>query len=256
MCSINKPLGANTTDQHEPFSVSYKQFFNIQPEDQFYHEDTQIYNDLSLERTPKYDTIRVLKPQHGFTRNHNAESLDQIIQRNSKQKADSGTDVQSACSILTSHMESSAKNKREEDIQELYEKDTFKRIYPVINNASLINRSTYDHFAKKDENKDVKGSRQTMSCKVIGQTKHFTLQKPVYSIPLQDKHLIEYMSHKDIVRHAMHAYFDNDEKSNFSSPSVTIPPMHPLLSYKLRYLNEKSDTTSDHNVETQLVTRL
>lgn len=269
---------------------SLNQLFNIHPDDQSYNEDSQFPTDLSLisvERTPKYDTLRVFKPKHGFTRKHNAEAFDKIIRRNEKQEADSRTDVQNACSNLTSQMERSAKDKQIEDIENLYCEDTSKRMNPVMNNASLVNRTTYENCMKvcknkieesnknkdnkqraktnftqdqtvprKHENKDVKGLRQKMNCKVKGQTKQFTLQKPVYAITLQDKHLIESMSHDDTIRHAMHEYFNNDEKSHFSRPSVPIPSMHPLLPYKTRYLEEESDTTSDHYVDTRLVTRL
>lgn len=270
------------------FVGSFKQLFNIYPDDRFYYEDTQLPNDVSLisvERNPKYDTLLVLILQHGLTRNHKAESFDKMIRRNAKQEADSRTDVSFACSILTSRMESSAKNKREESIKELYNADTSKRINPVMNNLSLINKlknepcmqicknkieeikiqndisqrakpSFKQIVARKDENRDVKGSREKIKSKVKGQTKHFIPRKPVYAITLQDKHLIESMSHDDTLRHTMHEYFNNDEKIHFSRPSVPIPSMHPLLPYKTRYLDEESDTSSDHNVETQLGTRL
>ncbi|VDH98366.1 Hypothetical predicted protein [Mytilus galloprovincialis] len=42
----------------------------------------------------------------------------------------------------------------------------------------------------------------------------------------------------DTVRQAIHGWFNNETKIQFQRPSIPWPSMHPLLPYKLRYLDE------------------
>lgn len=53
---------------------------------------------------------------------------------------------------------------------------------------------------------------------------------------------------EDIVRQAVYDCFNNEQKMHFQRPLVPWPSMHPLLPYKVRYLDEQS--TDHHAVRT------
>ncbi|CAC5365101.1 unnamed protein product [Mytilus coruscus] len=53
---------------------------------------------------------------------------------------------------------------------------------------------------------------------------------------------------EDIVRQAVYDCFNNEQKMHFHRPLVPWPSMHPLLPYKVRYLDEQS--TDHHTVRT------
>ncbi|CAC5365106.1 unnamed protein product [Mytilus coruscus] len=53
---------------------------------------------------------------------------------------------------------------------------------------------------------------------------------------------------EDIVRQAVYDCFNNEQKMHFQRPLVPWPSMHPLLPYKVRYLDEQS--TDHHTVRT------
>lgn len=53
-----------------------------------------------------------------------------------------------------------------------------------------------------------------------------------------DKTGISTVLRDDIVRQAMYGWFNNETKIQLQRPSIPWPSMHPLLPYKLRYLDE------------------
>ncbi|CAC5374649.1 unnamed protein product [Mytilus coruscus] len=94
--------------------------------------------------------------------------------------------------------------------------------------------------------------RKKVTSKVKGQTRHAP-QKPFYIITTQDEEvvrqlLLDFPLH-DFVRKETNHFFRNEHKMHFTRPSVPIPSMHPLLPYKLRYLDEV-EPSEHHVIET------
>lgn len=60
--------------------------------------------------------------------------------------------------------------------------------------------------------------------------------------------IVEDFIRDDIVRQAVYDCFNNEQKMHFQRPLVPWPSMHPLLPYKVRYLDEQS--TDHHTIRT------
>lgn len=80
--------------------------------------------------------------------------------------------------------------------------------------------------------------RKMVDAKVKKTSKYKTPKFNIFTTLDDDKTGISTVLKDDIVRQAMYDWFNNESKIQFQRPSIPWPSMHPLLPYKLRYLDE------------------
>lgn len=77
-----------------------------------------------------------------------------------------------------------------------------------------------------------------VDAKVKKTSKYKALKFNIFTTLDDDKTGISTVLRDDIVRQAMYGWFNNETKIQLQRPSIPWPSMHPLLPYKLRYLDE------------------
>lgn len=209
---------------------------------------------VNIERTPEHNCATFLHPVDELKNEKIVElchgALNKTNTSISSDQCQNLDDVFTNASIATNSFNHvSDQNKFESDI---------KKIIPAQNELTVSNYSQ-----TSEKNSEIKYEqaqaiqeegcrRKKVTSKVKGQTRHVP-QKPSYIITTQDEEVVRQLLSDfplhDFVRKETNLFFRNEQKMHFTRPSVPIPSMHPLLPYKLLYLDEV-ETSEHHVIET------
>ncbi|XP_052087300.1 uncharacterized protein LOC127724403 isoform X2 [Mytilus californianus] len=207
---------------------------------------------VNIERTPEHNSATFLHPVDKLKNEKIVELCHGALHKinTSSDQFQNLDDVSTNASLSTN----SFNHVSDQNILESENKKTT----PVQNEVTASN-----YFQTSEKNSEIKYEqaqaiqeegcrRKKVTSKVKGQTRHVP-QKPFYIITTQDEEfvrqlLLDFPLH-DFVRKETNHFFRNEQKMHFTRPSVPIPSMHPLLPYKLLYLDEV-ETSEHHVIET------
>lgn len=224
---------AVTTYRNSEYNVSSSLFVNI--------ERTSEHNIATFwHPVDKLDNEKIVKLCHGALKNTNTSiSSDQFKNVN---------EVSTNASLSTksdNHMSDQNTIETENKRPTLVQKESTASNYSPKNSSEI-------KFEQAQAIEEEGCLRKKVTSKVKGQTSHAP-QKPFYIITTQDDEVVRQLLSDfplhDFVRKETNHFFRNEQKMHFTRPSIPIPSMHPLLPYKLRYLDEV-EPSEHHIIET------
>lgn len=209
---------------------------------------------VNIERTPKRDSVIFWRPVDKLT---NEQLLDLCHGALNKTTSSISLNQFKNLNDVSMNISLSTNSGNNVSDQNKFESEN-KKTTPVQNESTASNYSeTIEKksditFEQVQAVQEEKCRRKKVTSKVKGQTRHVP-QKPFYIITIRDEEvvrqlLLDFPLH-DFVRKETNIFFRNEQKMHFTRPSVPIPSMHPLLPYKLMYL-DGVETLDHHVIET------